>query len=255
MPNINMKPQKNKARIKNENLINSKRKQLKKDTGIFREKTGGVTVDNIHQSLVRWEKRKGHSIHSFDTVLRNLKSTDVAVRFVAKDLLRGVKNKHKLTPKQEHIITSLIDYRSHTFPRTNIQVRPAREFLMMELINRLGENKTKQVFDEIKQRSIALQRLAKVSNTKNKTLSDAYFNVGSRVGIPSVEMEIFLMDRTELSKRVENFIEERKHQINQVQKAELPPKSKEQIEKILTGQIKNANFENKKFKLKYQIHL
>ncbi len=239
--------------ISTRNLVR-KRKQAGKPNTIIRNTRGLVTKKNISRVINRWSKRKGFVAKSYDKVISDSKNkgrfyeittVQVATRLALKDLMKGITI--PLNSRQKKLIERLIMDRPQKIPTTNINLRPDKILFILELINSLGEKKTHQIINSVFKRSKALQRMAQQESLKRDIPSDAFINVSQNVGAIALELEINLLQKEQTIGQINDFISQRRGDLNFLQNSNI--KNKEFYIQKLRLQMKEAIMEKIKFQI------
>lgn len=242
-----------------------KNKPLKQK--IFSGKNGLVTKSNIERVIQRWSQRKGFVVKSFDQVIRDphtksfrdINTARIARRFVEKDLLKTLKN-FNLNQTQLRIVQNLLSHSHQKIPKTNINLKPSRKFIILKLINVLGIEKTRKVFERLIKRASAIKRLAlkesnqRISKNTKKDIglktqleyySDSFINVPQNIDFFLEELNLIRGNKEQFVNQIKDFIRQRKGDL--ILLSEQKIQNKEYFVKKLRSQIREANFELKRF--------
>ncbi len=201
------------------NLI-QKRRAINQKT-IKTTKKGTVTKRNMQRVINRLSKKKGFETMSFDKVLRKSKikglflettATQVAIRFAKNELMASIMNV-PLAPRQKRLIEKLVISRDLKISGTNISSSRPTSLIFMELVNTIGEKKTRLILEKILRRAKAIQRLNVKNQKVGKYRSDIFNNVGSQVGRLYEEFKLEIENKPDLVNRINGFINQRRGDI------------------------------------------
>lgn len=197
-----------------------KKRRPQKST-IKTTKQGTVTRRNMQRIIKRQSIRKGFAVCSHDKVLRDYKAKDhyletnatqVARRFSKNELMASIMH-IPLAPKQKRLIEKLITSRELKIPGTNISSNRPNSLIFLELVNGLGEKKTRLILERLTKRAKAIQRLSTKDIRNGRYRSDAFINIAPTIGMLVFEFDSEIKNPNEFVKRINSFIDQRRGDI------------------------------------------
>jgi hypothetical protein len=243
------------TRKKTIDQVNAARKRQGLKPGIFHEKNSRANVSTLRSVLQKLQSRIKEDIRSHTKVNKRHTATQVATRFLVRDLIGPMRKQYNLTNPQVNILSQIIEMRTYTFPKTNIQVRPNHNYLVLKLVNELGEQKCEKIFKRIAKRGEGLKKIAIEVNKPSSNKTDVYSNLSqSAAGNPIMALQILQMNKGNYAKQVENFINQRKEEAKQVTlNPELKAEERNKIQRTLNRQALDAMKELITFRQKYRL--
>ena len=238
-------------RIQKLRKITATRQKLSKDQPIFLRKGGEITSAGVIRVSQRWNKRKGHTVMSYDEPIRGIKSPVVALRLVSKQILRAT-DKTTVSPKAKAIVKQLAEHRDLMIPGTRIRANNGIDLLMLKLVNQVGEKKALQIVRLMQKSALkARKHLTKKGVSEKTGRSDAFGNMPLTYSVLASELELDMRTKTELSSRIKELIEERKKDLERIKTMDII--NKQMHIHNMRAEIRDAIVELTKFKFDHDL--
>lgn len=234
-------------------------RRAKKQSTIKTTQRGTVTKRNMQRVVKRQSERLNYEAMSYNKVLRDAKTkghflgttaTQVAIRFAKNELMASIMNV-PLAPRQKRLIEKLVISRDLKIPGTNISSSRPTSLIFMELVNTIGEKKTRLILEKLVRRAKAIQRLNVKNQRTGKYKSEIFNNVGSNVGRLSEEFELEIENKPDLVNRINGFITQRRGDIALLEQSSIL--NKEFYIKKLRQQQRDAIMQRTDFQSKNDI--